>query len=450
MDPNDTKPNLNGSPNSEPNTKIAAAAAKFFSDHPNIRFVRFQWQDHSGLLRGRIIPLEHALAIAAGERPLRVGPVAFHGVVDNSLLPSTDFKGNDVLVTDWTSLRTRQRLDPLYASVMCQVVKHVPYLPQPNWDLCPRRALEAVVEKAKRTLHVDFLVGFEVEFEIMKATDEGGYIPYAKSLGNFVVSSYRDPCFAYIEEAVVALMDAGAKIDAFQSEGKRGQYEITLGPLHPVQAVDQLILVHDTLKHIFARHGLVATMSPRPLPSRRQSSGQHAHISINPPHDEESFLAGMLQRLPQLCAFGLPYEISYERVKPVFAGNMVSWGTEDRTVPIRKVKAGHWEFRSLDATANMYLALAAILSAGMIGCVKKEPLLLKDSGINTEADGKFGEMLPQSIDEALGRLEMTFEELEVMMESKIIRHYLQVKKYEASLVRDMGTQAARDILIELF
>ncbi|KAL7956818.1 hypothetical protein V8C34DRAFT_325829 [Trichoderma compactum] len=343
---------------------------------------------------------------------LKVQPVAFQGVVDNSLLPSTDFKGNDVLVTNWTSLRTRQRLDPLYASVMCQVVQHVPYLPQPNWDLCPTRALETVMEKAKQTLHVDLLVGLEVEFEIMKATDEGGGI---------------------------VVMDAGVKIDAFQSEGNRGQYEIALGPLPPAQAVDQSILVQDTLKHIFARHGLVATMSSRPLPS------------INPPHREESFLAGMLQRLPQLCAFGLPYEISYERVKPVFAGNnMVSWGTEDRTVPIRKVKAGHWEYRSLDATANTYLALAAILSAGMIGCVNKEPLLLKDSGIDTEADNKCGEMLPQSIDEALNRLEETFEELEAMMESKIIRHYLQVKKYEASLVRNMGTQAARDLLIELF
>ncbi|KAJ4857825.1 glutamine synthetase, catalytic domain-containing protein [Trichoderma breve] len=434
MDPNETKPKLNGLSNGAPNTKIAATVTNFFSAHPNIRFVRFQWQDLSGLLRGRIIPLEHALAIAAGERTLRVGPVAFMGVVDNSFLPSTDFKGNDVLVTDWTSLRTRQRLDPLYASVMCKVVQHLPYLTQPNWNLCPRRALETVVEKGKQTLHVDFLVGLEVEFEIMKATDEGGYVPYAKSL----------------EEAVVALMDAGVKIDAFQSEGNRGQYEIALGPLPPVQAVDQLLLVHDTLKHIFARHGLVATMSPRPLPSRRQSSGQHAHISINPPQDEESFLAGMLQRLPQLCAFGLPYEISYERVKPVFAGNMVSWGTEDRTVPIRKVKAGHWEFRSLDATANMYLALAAILSAGILGCVTKEPLVLKDCGIELHSDNKYGETLPQSLDEALNRLETTFEELENVMESRIIRHYLQMKKYEASLVRNMGTQAARDLLIELF
>ncbi|KAL7907063.1 hypothetical protein GGI35DRAFT_457594 [Trichoderma velutinum] len=450
MDLNETKPKLNGSSNGEPNAKTAATATHFFNSHPNIRYVRFQWQDHSGLLRARIIPLEHALAIAAGERPLRVGPVAFHGVVDNTLLPSTAFKGNDVLVADWTSLRTRQRLDPLYASVMCQVIQHVPSLPQPNWDLCPRRALETVVEKAKQTLHTGFLVGLEVEFEIMKATEGGGFVPYSTSLGNCVVSAYRDPCFAYIEEAIEAMLDAGVKIDAFQSEGRRGQYEIALGPLPPVQAVDQLILVQDTLKHIFARHGLVATMSPRPLPSRRQSSGQHAHISINPPHNEESFLAGMLHRLPQLCAFGLPYEISYERVKPVFAGNIVAWGTEDRTVPIRKVKAGHWEFRSLDATANMYLALAAILSAGMIGCVKKEPLLLKDSGIEVQADNKCGEMLPQSIDEALDRLDTTFEELEAMMESKIIRHYLEVKRYEASLVRDMGSQAARDLLIELF
>ncbi|UKZ81788.1 hypothetical protein TrVFT333_009561 [Trichoderma virens FT-333] len=338
----------------------------------------------------------------------------------------------------------------MYASVMCQVVENLPYLPEPNWGLCPRRALETVVDKAKQTLHVNFLVGCEVEFEIMKASEEGGFVPYSRGMGNYQVTSYRDPCFVHIEEAVETLLDAGVKIEAFHGEGLRGQYEIALGPLPPVQAVDQLLMVHDTLKHIFARHGLVATMSPRPVPLRRQSSGQHTHISINPPRNEESFLASMLNRLPQLCAFGLPYGLSYERVKPVFAGNIVSWGTEDRNVPIRKIKAGHWEVRCIDATANMYLTLAALLSAGMIGCVKREPLLLKDTGINTQCDETGGEMLPQSIDEALNRLEMTFEELEATMESKIIRHYLRVKKRDASLFQDMGSQAARDLMTEIF
>lgn len=450
MAPGEIDTKLSGPSDCAPTTKPAAAAANFFIDHPNIRFVRFQWQDLSGVLRGRVIPLEHALSIAAGKRLLRVGPVAFQCLVDNTPLPGVDLKGSHTLVVDWTSLWTRQRLDPMYASVMCQVIEHLPHLTEPNKNLCPRRALETVVEKVSQSLQAVFLVGFEVEFEIMKAVEKGGFVPYSTGLGSFAVSALRDSCFVHVEEAVEALLDAGVKIDAFQGEGRRGQYEIALGELPPVQAVDQLVLVHDTLKQVFARHGLVATMSPRPVASRRQSSGQHAHISINPPHNEESFLAGILHRLPQLCAFCLPYEISYERVQPRFAGSTVAWGTEDRSVPIRKIKAGHWEVRCIDATANMYLALAAILSAGMIGCVKKEPLLLQDTGKYPQADLDCGEMLPQSIDEALNRLDTTFEELEAMMESKIIRHYLYVKKEESSLIRDMGSQAARELIVEVF
>ncbi len=121
------------------------------------------------------------------------------------------------------------------------------------------------------------------------------------------------------------LLASGVKIDAFQTEGRRGQYELTLGCLPPLAAVDQLILVHDTLKRIFGRHGLMATMSPRPVQSRRQSTGQHTHLSINPPEMEDHFLAGLLRRLPEMCAFCLPYQISYERVQPYLAGDLVAW-----------------------------------------------------------------------------------------------------------------------------
>ncbi|KAL6808156.1 glutamine synthetase/guanido kinase [Trichoderma camerunense] len=450
MSPETIAPSTTGQVALIPELVPSDALRVFLLQHPGVQFLRLQWQDHSGLLRARIVPIEHGLTIAAGERVFHVPPIAFHCIVDNNLLPELDPTGNDWLVPDWSSLKTRPTLDPLYANVMCKVVEYAPARPGPNWDLCPRRALETVAKKAEEMFGVYFLVGFEVEFEVMKASAEGILIPYSSGFGRFSVCGLRDPCYEHFEEAIRVLLAAGVKIDAFQTEGRRGQYELTLGCLPPLAAVDQLILVHDTLKRVFSRHGLMVTMSPRPVESRRQSTGQHTHISINPPHMQNHFLAGMLQRLPQLCAFCLPYEISYERVQPYLAGHLVGWGTENRVVPIRKIKAGHWEVRCIDATANMYLALAAILSAGLLGCTNKEPLLWPDTGIMTDPWPRDAKSLPKNIGDALDRLEENHKDLETMMESGVIQHYLRVKRTEAAKLRETDVEETRQLMNELF
>lgn len=435
---------------SAPELVASKALQKFLVQYTNIKFLRLLWQDHSGLLRARIVPIKHGLAIAAGQRVFHVPPIAFHCVVDNNLLPDLDPTGNDWLVPDWSSLYTRPTLDSLYANVMCQVVEYAPARPGPNWNFCPRRALETVVKKAAEAFQIHFLVGFEVEFEVMKANADGNLVPYSTGYGRFCVGGLRDPCWEYVEEAAFALMEAGVEIDALQTEGRRGQYEFSLGCLPPLAAVDQLILVHDTLKRIFNSHGLVVTMSPRPVQSRRQSTGQHTHISINPPNLEDHFLAGLLQRLPQLCAFCLPYPISYERVQPYLAGHLVGWGTENRVVPIRKIRAGHWEIRCVDATANMYLTLAALFAAGLQGCIKKEPLLWPDTGIAEDPWPKKAESLPCNLDAALDRLEGKHQELESLMGATVIQHYLRVKRVEAAKLREMNTEEVRQLMNELF
>lgn len=442
--------------------------AEFIRRHTKVQFVRLQWQDHSGLVRARIVPLEHALSIAAGKRKLHVPPIAFHCVVDNDLLPDFDPTGNHWLVPDWTSLYTRSTLDPLYASVMCQVYEVAPSRPQPTWKLCPRFALEKVTAQAAELFGIDFLVGFEVEFEILKPptttnhsitttnTNTSTLVPASSGFGHFSVGGLRDPCYEYVEEAVLALQAAGVRIDAFQTEGVRGQYEIALGCLPPAAAVDQLILTQDTLKRVFGRHGLVATMSPRPVKAREQFTGQHTHISINPPSRfqdgclQDAFLAGMLRRLPALCAFCLPFPISYERVQPRLAGHLVSWGTENRLVPVRKIKQGHWELRFVDATANMYLALSALFSAGLLGCINKEPLLWPDMASITDPWSEDAEHLPTNLEKALSELGDVRDELGSVMGQDLVEHYLRIKRAEVETLRGMDMEEARQLFNELF
>lgn len=106
----DTVANSRGETEESPHTGSPADLEKLLDDCPDVVFVRFQWQDLSGILRARVVPVEHALAIAAGKRSLHVPPIAFHCIVDNTWLPDQDMRGNHWLVPDWTSLRTRRLL----------------------------------------------------------------------------------------------------------------------------------------------------------------------------------------------------------------------------------------------------------------------------------------------------------------------------------------------------
>ena len=440
----------------------------FLDDHPRLRFLRLQWQDYSGVLRARLVTPRRLLAVTIAQKPIHVPPIAFHCVVDNMLLPKLDPTGNHFLIPDWSSLRLVPS-NPHNGMIMCGVLATSPARPLPNVDFCPRRALASVVSRAAQQLDIHFLVGFEVEFEVFERATEAGdcsdnaIVPASTALGRFAVDGLRVKHFPLLEQAVHQLLDSGVNVEAMQTEGRYGQYELSLGPRAPMEAVDELILVHDTLKTIFARHDLVVTMSPKPIHGRRQAAGQHTHVSISRPEAECEFLAGILHRLPALCAVCLPYDQSYERVQPYLAGNTVAWGTENREVPVRKIRPGHWEIRCVDATANMYLALATILGSGLLGLEKQQPLRWPDTAYPSDScmdctrhttngahHGVKPLELPQNLATALDLLEREATELNQIMNGNILDHFLRVKRFEASCMAKKEPREARDLLTKLF
>lgn len=168
------------------------------------------------------------------------------------------------------------------------------------------------------------------------------------------------------------------------------------------------------------------------------------HISISPPDAESSFLAGVLKHLQALCAFSLPYDLSYEREQ--LNSEVVAWGTQNWGVPIRKVNSGHWDIRCVDATANMYLTLAAFLGAGLSGIQNQESLIWPDISISERLDAvKAGPAayLPSSLEDALCFLEAEAGEIEGIIESKIVHHYVLLKRFESSRMRQDLEEARR-------
>ncbi|GAB1193812.1 hypothetical protein APSETT444_003042 [Aspergillus pseudonomiae] len=424
----------------------------FYRDYPHIIFIRLQWQDYSGVMRALVLPIEEAFIILETEKqPFHVPPLLSNCSITNQYLPDASARHIQWLVPDWSSIRLTA--DPQSAMVMCGVVGTTISKPVPNRDLCPRRALVDVVRQAQESWNLEFLVGFEVEFQVMKAScATGEYVKHSQGPGNFSVSGLRDPCYRYVQQCIQQLLVLGVHIHGLHSEGKRGQYEIALKPLPPLQAVDQLHFVHDYLKDTFAKHGYMATMAPKPLISDPHTIGQHMHLSLESADGdhETSFLAGILKRLPMICAFSLPHMLSYERRLPFLAGETVCWGTEARIAPIRKIEASHWEIRCIDATANMYLTLAAVLGAGILGLAGQEPLPWPDLGDSTIESNTREEPLPRTLQESLAWLATKSDDFATIFGLPLIQRYIELKQYEISQAGGMDPVKLRELFIELF
>src|SRR5438105_4873078 len=166
-----------------------------------------------------------------------------------------------------------------------------------------------------------------------------------------------------------------------------------LDQLQPVEAMGPVgqILVRETIRGVAARHGVVASLAPKPWPEGAGNGG-HIHFSVwdeggrNRFHDASrpdrlsdearSFIAGVLEHLPGLCGLTAPSYNSYRRIVPQYwAGAFTCWGHDNREAPIR-VPSLFWgseeastnvELKAADASCNPYLAAGGLIASGLDG-----------------------------------------------------------------------------------
>ena len=439
------------------NPRLSVSALEdFFHKHPSIEFIRYQWVDLSGILRTRILPKEQTLKLALqNDGALRCSPVTLQSLVDLSYMPDWDAQSGAVhrLCPDWSSLRPLAggETTSLYATVMCCILEETCPSGEENW-ICPRYALSNVFRVAEERFGLRFLVGFEIEFVILQPSDdpEQGF-PLCNPLSHrYAVAGMRDSTFRHVEKSVRNLIAAGVQIHDFHPEGASGQYENSLAPLPPMEAADEIVRAHDIIKTTVAAEGYIATMIPRPRLAR-QSNGEHIHISLqsnDSQHTEESFLAGLLRWISAICAVTLPYPQSYCRVTKREAGDRAAWGTENRDVAVRKIKTSHWEIRCADATANMYLALASLLAAGLEGVEQQRPLTLEDASISN-AD-QLVDPLPTTLGDALELLKRSVDGLEPSLGSNLIPQYVKLKQVESERIAALTPGTLETFMTTLF
>ncbi|KAK1094240.1 hypothetical protein LTR48_000708 [Friedmanniomyces endolithicus] len=357
---------------------------RFTTEHPDIQFVVVQWLDYLGTLRSRWLPIDaFDRLVKAGNRiGISKGNL---GTLQNDKTTSVcDPVGQILVEPDLDSLRimqTKGMIGPAASTCMARFVDNS----MRPLSLCPRSQLQGFIEMLEQDYHINLLVGFEIEVTFCRRGALGPNGHFAPLDSNHAWGTLSDEQLAHAFPLMAAisleLRGMGIEIEQLHSESGAGQYEFVLPPLPPVQAVDTLVQARQCIQQIAAAQGLRATYHPQPFPGI--GTAAHAHVSLNSgsltaeelEKTEKSFWASVLAHLPALCAFTMPQAGSYGRVvdDSWTNGTWVAWGTQNREVPLRRVETygvgngSRWEVRCLDGLANMYLALGAVVGAGLHG-----------------------------------------------------------------------------------
>jgi len=387
---------------------MGAKDLKKLAKDRNLEFIDLKFTDIPGLWQHITIP------IADLEEDLFIGGVGFDGSSIRGFQPINE---SDMLIKPdpGTAFVDPFTADPTL-SMICNVsdpMTHVPYSRDPR----------NVAAKAERYLSVCGIAdqawfGPEPEFYIFDdirfdqgsnhgfyridsregfwntGKDEGpnlGYKPRFKE-GYFPVPP-TDSLHNLRAKMCKVMTEVGIPVLLHHHEvATAGQCEIGVRVNTLVKTSDILMKYKYVVKNVALAHGKTVTFMPKPL-FMDNGSGMHVHQSLwragrNLFYDPAGYgglskmaihyVGGLLHHAPSLLAFTSPTTNSYRRLVPGYEApiNLV-YSQRNRSACVRipmysqSEKAKRIEFRPPDCSCNPYLALAAMLMAGLDGIEKE-------------------------------------------------------------------------------
>ena len=260
-------------------------------------------------------------------------------------------------------------------------------------SVSPRQILRAQLERlARRGLTAQ--VGTELEFMIFGGTYreawDSGYRNLTKATAYSVDYALLDTTNIepLIRRIRTSMEGAGMNVESSKGECNLGQHEINFRYGGAVSACDDHSIYKFGAKEIAAQEGVAITFMAKF--DQREGSSCHVHVSLAGADGSNAFvanqqlfdhfLAGQLACLRELTLLFAPQINSYKRYVPgMFAPTAVAWGHDNRTCAMRVIGHGpglHVENRLPGADVNPYLAVAAMIAAGLHGVeneLKLEP-----------------------------------------------------------------------------
>ncbi|PAL01452.1 type I glutamate--ammonia ligase [Lentilactobacillus parakefiri] len=272
------------------------------------------------------------------------------------------------------------------ARVICQVYR-------PNGEpyaADPRNNLIRVLGDMKKAGFTSFNIGPEPEFFLFKMNENGEPTLHLNDKGSYFDMAPMDLGENCRREIVLTLEEMGFDVEAAHHEVAPGQHEIDFKYADALAAADNIQTFKLVVKTVARKYGLYATFMPKPL-SGINGSGMHLNMSLfndkgNTFYDKDGeleisqeayyFLGGLLKHARSFTAVCNPIVNSYKRLVPGYEAPVyVAWSGSNRSplirIPSARGNSTRLELRSVDPTANPYLAIACVLEAGLDGLRNK-------------------------------------------------------------------------------
>jgi glutamine synthetase len=262
-------------------------------------------------------------------------------------------------------------------------------------------------------------------------------------------------------EMIDVMKDCGLRVEREHHEvATAGQAEIDLHFNNLVAMADDMMVYKYVVKNVATRHNKTVTFMPKPL-FGDNGSGMHTHQSLwkkgKPLFAGNeyaglsklalNYIGGILKHAKAMAAFTNPIVNSYKRLTPGFEAPVnLAYSSRNRSAAVRiptyspSPKAKRIEYRPPDAAANPYIAMSAMLMAGLDGIQNKidpgEPL---DKNIYElpASELKKVPFMPSSLTEACDALEKDHKFLlqgDVFTED-VIETWLEMKRKEQDQIR---------------
>ncbi|KJS12965.1 MAG: glutamine synthetase [Peptococcaceae bacterium BRH_c8a] len=380
-----------------------------------VKFLRLQFTDTFGVLKNIAVTsdeLDQALEGRVSFDSSVVDGVINHREQDIILLPDL----STFVVFPW---RPREGA---VARFICNVAN-------PNgtpYPGCSRSILQQVLDEAAQ-MNFELQVGAEVEFYLFHTDNKGDPTTNTHDNAGFCDLTPYDLGENVRRDMVLTLEETGLDIGFSHHEIGPGQHKITLKPDNALAIADKLVTFKFIVRTIAQRHGLHASLMPKPL-NGMPGSALHLHLFLQREFDTLNnteqplklnqkighFIGGVLTHTRANTAITNPLINSYKRlVHGDLTPMYVAWSKDSRNSVLRLVMDGgqvsRVEIRNPDPACNPYLALAVILKAGLDGIKKQlsQPPPLTENTFHPNDNRRFGvrvDSLPRTLEEALREL----------------------------------------------
>eukprot|EP01132_Coremiostelium_polycephalum_P007973 gene7973-9807_t len=471
---------------------------KQFELNNKLKFLRVIWTDVCNKIRCKCISREWLLKNKSEFIYVSVTGVVqslnpnTDEIVFDSLPPSQSSDFVEVyLVPDWASVRPvpyspefLQVFGYFYKSDQVDSSKVVQGQVKPltPWPVCPRHCLDRSLTMLKSEFGLELKGSFEEEFFLLKRQPDGKNVVEENALDQFSFATVYslDRYNHLLEEITDHLGNQGIEIEQILKESSPGQFEFTLPYTDIKTACDRHVLFRLTVHAIAFQNGFIASFLPKVF-KNRAGSGCHGHFSLwkdgintTPSKIGEqgiegispsscNFIAGILKHAKGLTPLFNACINSYQRLAPgTWSGATITWGINNKEAFIRIPSSpfsafkgnSNFEVKTIDHSANLFLAIAGIVYSGMDGLRNKlspPPATSKIPQLLTDEECKnlgISETLPLTLSDAI--LAFSNDQLLTDAFGDIAQVFIGMKKVENSRLEKCSFEDQRSILLELY